>query len=149
MTGSEPLNATLHVASNEIITAPSVYTTATATYVTFRGAGTTCTTGGGGDVTTLKIVPGSPPSLAGSWCATAGSGSTMVTTSDGKSDAIVWVMGAENDDQLHGFDGDTGAAIAFPGQSVKIPNTRRFNAPIAAKGRIFVAADGAVVAFKP
>jgi PQQ-like domain len=140
---------TLHVASNEIISAPVVYTTATATYISVKGNGSLCTSGQGGDLTTLKVVPGSPPSLAGSWCATTGIGSPMVTTSDGHGDAIVWSTGAEGDGHLHGFDGDTGAAIAFPGSNVNIPNMRRYNTPIAAKGRIFVAADNAVVAFKP
>jgi len=36
-----------------------------------------------------------------------------------------------------------------PRSTTAIPGMRRFTPPIAAKGRIFVAADGAVVAFKP
>jgi hypothetical protein len=72
----------------------------------------------------------------------------MVTTTDGHSEAIVWGLGAEGDQMLHGFDGDTGASI-FNGGNVAIPGMRRFNTPIAAKGRIFVASDNAVVAFKP
>lgn len=136
-----------HAASNEIISSPVVYTTLVATYVAFKGNGASCTSGTSGTLTTLKIVPGSPPSLAGSWCATAGSGSPMVTTSDGTNDAIVWVPGAENSNKLQAFDGDTGASITFTGSSLTIPNMRRYNAPIAAKGRIFVAADNALVAF--
>jgi hypothetical protein len=57
--------------------------------------------------------------------------------------------GAEGSTKLEGFDGDTGAPITFPGNGVKIPNMRRYNTPIAAKGKIYVAADNAVVAFKP
>ncbi len=110
----------MHVASDEIISAPALYTTATATYVSFKGNGAVCTGGTSGDLATLKIVPGSPPTLAGSWCATTGSGSPMVTTTDGTSDAIVWSMGAESDDLLHGFDGDTGAVV-FNGGGFKIP----------------------------
>jgi len=71
----------------------------------------------------------------------------MVTTSDGTHDAIVWVPGAEGSNKLQAFDGDTGASITFAGGSVTIPNMRRFNAPIAAKGRIFVAADNLLIAF--
>jgi len=62
-TGQSGSAATLHVTSNEIITAPALYKTPTATYVSFRGNGAGCTSGTG-DLTTLKIVPGSPPSLA-------------------------------------------------------------------------------------
>ncbi len=136
------------VATNQIICAPALYTTPTATYVSYKGNGSLCTGGTSGALSTLKIVPGSPPTLAGSWCAAGGNGSPMVTTTDGTNDAIVWSPGAETDDLLHGFDGDTGAVI-FNGGGVKVPNMRRYNTPIAAKGRIFVAADNTVVAFKP
>jgi hypothetical protein len=135
-------------ATSEIITAAAVYTTATATYLVFKGAGASCTGGGGGDLTTLKIVAGAPPTFAASWCASAGSGSPMVTTTDGHANAIVWVVGADGDDLLKGFDGDSGAVI-FDGGGAAIPKFRRYNTPIAAKGRIFVAADDALVAFKP
>lgn len=143
---SDPL-ATFKAATNEIICAPALYTTSTATYVAYKGAGAKCTTGSGA-VSTLKIVPGSPPTLAGSWCAPGGNSSPMVTTSDGTHDVIVWSPGSESDMLLHGYDGDTGAVV-FGGGGVKIPNMRRYNTPIAAKGRIFVAADFTVVAFKP
>jgi hypothetical protein len=135
------------VTTNEVISAPVLYKTPTATYVSFKGNGAKCTSGSG-DLTTLKIVPGTPPSLAYSWCAAGGTGSPMVTTSDGTNDVIVWVPGADDNNFLHAFDGDTGTAIAFAGSTVQIPKMRRFNAPIAAKGRIFVAADNAVEAFK-
>jgi hypothetical protein len=141
--------ATLRAAVNSIITAPVVYTTAAATYVTFSGNGAFCQDAGGGSVATLKIAPGTPPTLAGAWCGVGGNGSPMVTTSDGHADAIVWQMGGDTDVHLHAFDGDTGAPLEFPGSKVSIPNMRRFNTPIAAKGRIFVAADRAVVAFTP
>ncbi len=144
-TGPAPF-ATLNVAVNEIITAPALYATATATYVSFRANGAFCT-GARGDIATVAIMPGSPPTLAGAWCGVGGSGSPMVTTSDGHADAIVWQMGADGDNHLHAFDGDTGAPLAYPGSQVTIPNMRRYNSPIAAKGRIYVAADGAVVAF--
>jgi len=137
-----------HVTSNVIISAAAVYTTATATYLAFRGNGTMCTGGTSGDLTTVKMMPGSPPKFAGSWCATGGAGSPIVTTTDGQAEAIVWVVSAESNNLLKGFDGDTGAVV-FAGGSSPIPGARRFNAPIAAKGRIYVAADNSVVAFKP
>ena len=70
-----------------------------------------------------------------------------MTTSDGTKDAIVWLTGAEGNGQLQAFDGDTGAAIPFAGSNVSMQNLRHFNSPIAAKGKIYVAADGAVYAF--
>ncbi len=143
-------NATRVVAVTPIITAPALYTTSVATYVTFRANGASCPDGGGGDIATVKITPGTPPTLSGAWCGSSPArGRRWVTTSDGHADAIVWQMGAEGDNHLHAFDGDTGVPLSFPGGSVTIPNMRRFNTPIAAKGRIFVPADGTVVAFKP
>ena len=58
------------------------------------------------------------------------------------------MVGAEGNALLQGFDGDTGDTI-FAGGATPIPGARHFTAPIAAKGRIFVAADNIVVAFKP
>ncbi len=146
--GSGTTTWSFHGATNEIITAPVVYTTPTATYVAFHGNGAACTGGSvAGGLAALKIVPGAPPSVAASWCASAGTGSPMVTTSDGTNDAIVWMPGAESSNKLQAFDGDTGAPITFAGGSVTIANMRRYNAPIAAKGRIFVAADNLLVAF--
>jgi outer membrane protein assembly factor BamB len=144
---SDPLGVA-KVSGGAIISAPVVYSTATATYVATRGNGSACTTGSG-DLLTVKIMPGSPPTIAKSWCAAGGAGSPMVTTSDGHADAIVWTLGAEADGHLHAFDGDTGTAIAFTDAKVNIPGMRKFNTPIAAKGRIFVPVDGGIVAFKP
>jgi outer membrane protein assembly factor BamB len=134
------------VANGEIIGAAAVYTTATATYGVMHAYGKMCASGSG-TLATFKLVPGAPPTIAGGWCAEGGTGAPMVTTSDGHADAIVWILGAEGNGLLNAFDGDTGAAIAYPGSAVAIPGLRRFNTPIAAKGRMYVPADGTVVAF--
>lgn len=142
--------AQLHVASNEIISAPALYTTATATYVVTKGAGSGCASGSG-DLLAVQVVPGSPPTLKHAWCAKAGAGSPIVTTSDGHADAIVWNLGAEGDGFLHAFDGDMGTVISFTDSTKVFSGMRRYNTPIAAKGRIFVPVDGAnggVIAFK-
>jgi hypothetical protein len=69
----------------------------------------------------------------------------MVTTTDGKAEPIVWVVGAEGDGRLRAYDGDTGAAVLAPiAVGAKV---RRFQTPIVAAGRIFVAVDGGVKAF--
>ena len=141
-------SAGLRVSTAGIDTAPAVYTTATATYVALYAAPapTACA---GTDFASWALVPGTPPTLSFAWCAVAGAGSPIATTSDGRSDAIVWQLGVQDDNRLHAFDGDTGAVIHFPGSSVTIPNMRRANAPIVAKGRIYVPADGQIVAFTP
>jgi outer membrane protein assembly factor BamB len=141
--------ATVPVASSEIITAPAVYTTGTGTYVVFKGPGAACP-GAPGDLTAIAIGAAAPPTITTAWCASQqGTGSPMVTTLDGHSGAIVWGVGAEGDERLHGFDGDTGAVLFAGGAAGDdMPaGVSRFATPIAAKGRIFVAATNTVYAF--
>jgi len=72
----------------------------------------------------------------------------MVTTTDGENEAIVWSVGAEGDNRLRGFNGDTGRIVfAGGGPGDVIGLVRRFHSPILADGRIYVAADGVVKAF--
>jgi hypothetical protein len=143
--------AQLHATSNEILNTPALYRTASGTYVAFRGHGATGCPGvtGNSSLVAVKIAPGSPPQLSLAWCAGTGSaGSPIVTTSDGTSNAIVWVGGAEGDQRIHGYDGDTGAVVfAGGGAGDAMGSTSRFITPIVAKGRIFVAANGQLYAF--
>ena len=143
------------VARGAIINAPTTYTTASGTYVVFRIAnqagGIGCPAGQTGDLVAMKIGAAAPPTISVAWCAdNQGQGSPIVTTIDGKADAVVWSVGAEGSKRLHGFDGDTGAVVyAGGGAGDLIPNqARRFNSPIAVNGRIIVAADNALYAFK-
>ena len=69
----------------------------------------------------------------------------MVSTTDGRAEAIVWSIGAEGDDRLHGFDGDTGEVVYS--QRDALGGVRRFQTPILGGGRIFVAVEGGVKAF--
>ncbi|HYS80143.1 MAG TPA: hypothetical protein VEM76_05505 [Anaeromyxobacteraceae bacterium] len=132
------------VARDEIINAAAAYTTSRGTYVVFKGTGASCPSGQGGDLTAVRIAAASPPALATAWCASQnGLGSPMVTTTDGHAEAVVWSLGAEGDGQLRAFDGDTGAEIA----RVAVGAVRRYQTPIAAGGRLYVLADGAVRAF--
>ncbi len=137
------------VATNVIINAAAAYTTSRGTYVVFKGNGCCCPAGQLGDLTAVRIVPGAPPTVRTAWCAQQnGKGSPMVTTTDGHAEAIVWSVGAEGDNRLHGFDGDTGEIVyAGGGSDDVIGLVRRFHTPILAGGRIFVAADGIVKAF--
>jgi hypothetical protein len=95
----------------------------------------------------LKIVAGSPPSMSIAWCgALRGAGSPIVTTTDGRSNPIVWIVGAEGDGRLHGFRGDTGEPL-FSGGKDAMAGLRHFQTLIAADNRLFVAADGRLYAF--
>src|SRR5262249_48816722 len=126
------------------ITAPSAYSTPEGTFVTFTSyGGINCSFFE--NIVTVRINPTSPLTVSPAWCASApGGGSTMVTTIDGFSESIVWVVGAEIDNRLFGFDGDTGALLAV---TEDMGEVWHFMAPIAAKGRIYVAAKDRLYAF--
>jgi len=138
------------VTADEIITAAAAYTTSQGSYVVFRGQGTSCPGGAAGDLTAIRV-NGSPPLFSTAWCATQnGAGAPIATATDGRANAIVWSVGAEGDNRLRGFDGDTGQVLfAGGGPMEAMGNVRRFQTPIVAKGRIFVAADDRIYAFKP
>ncbi len=138
------------VAKNAIRTAPAAYPAPDGMFVAFQGAGTHCPrSASDNDLTVLNIRAGAPPSLLTAWCgALRGAGAPIVTTTDGRSDPIVWIVGAEGDNRLHGFKGDTGEPL-FPGggPAEAMAGVRRFQTVIAAEDRLYVAADGRVYAF--
>jgi hypothetical protein len=138
-------------ASDEIINVSALYHTAMGTYVTLKGGGASCPGNSGGSIVTVKITPGAPPTMTTAWCAGAGPvGSPIETSTDGTSDPIVWVIGAEGDQRLHGYDGDTGAVVYAGGSATDaMASTSRFITPMVAKGRIFVSANDEVYAFTP
>ena len=141
--------AVAKVAKNALIGSAAAYTTKRGTYVTFAGKGILCPDGEAGDIMAVRLIPGAPPSVKTAWCARQnGRGSPIVTTTDGHSEAIVWSVGAEGDNRRHGFDGDTGKVVyAGGGRKDAIGKVRRFQTPIFAGGRIFIAADGTIRAF--
>jgi len=71
-----------------------------------------------------------------------------VTTTDGRSNPIVWVLGAEGDGRLHGYRGDTGEPL-FTGDAPGEPmaGLRHFQTLLAARDRLYVGADGRLYAF--
>jgi hypothetical protein len=71
----------------------------------------------------------------------------VVTTTDGHSNAIVWVLGAEGDNQLHGFRGDTGETL-FTEPHQAMAGLRHFQTLIATEDRLYVVADGSIYAFR-
>src|SRR5438874_4338860 len=97
-----------------------------------------------------KITATNPPTIMFAWSQSqTGRGSPWVTTTDGTNNVIVWVAGVQGDQRLHGYDGDTGAVIyAGGGTNELMTGTRQWNTGIAARGRIYFAADNKVYAFK-
>ena len=78
-------------------------------------------------------------------CSAGRSGAPIVTAADGGSEPTVWAVGAEGDNRLHGFRGDTGEeiyAIAADGCGL-----RPFATILVAAGLFYVAGDRHIFAF--
>jgi len=135
------------VSQSWIITSPAAYRIGDDVFVAFHAPGAHCPQPGRGhDLTVLKMAAGSPPAMATAWCGELrGRGSPIVTTTDGRSNPIVWILGAEGDDRLHAFRGDTGEPIIA---SEPLSGLRRFQTLIATPDRLYVGANGRIYAFK-
>ena len=137
------------VANNSIITGPAVYSTSLLDNVAFTTSSPVGCPGGvsGNSVMMLKLVPAGSAPISVAWCANySGNGSPIITTTDGVSNPLVWVVGAEGDNALHGFNALTGAT-AFNGSGTTMAGLHRFQTLIVAGGRIYVAANGKVYAY--
>jgi hypothetical protein len=126
--------------------APASYTTSSGVHVALSvDAASVCPAGASGRVLmSVLVAPGSPPKPQTMWCVpilgpdVERSASPIATTTDGKSDAIVWVM---NGTKLLGVDGDSGQGV-YNGGTDNCGLVRQWTSPIAVKGRIIVGADG-------
>jgi hypothetical protein len=142
--------AVLRAMNGQIVNAAAAVTTPAATFVTMHGhrnaTGINCPTGSG-DLATIQL---SGTNITMAWCANnGGQGSPIITTTDDQgSEAIVWTAGAEGTNRLHAWDAVTGAVV-FDGGTDTFSAVRRFTSPIAVKGRIVIAGDNKVYAFKP
>jgi outer membrane protein assembly factor BamB len=138
------------LAANPIKGNPATYTTAKGRYVVLRADsdGLMCPAGTSGDLMALLVAPTTPPTFSVAWCAsTGGQGSPIVTTTDGVSDPIVWVVSAQGSNLLLGFDGDTGAVI-FGGGTSAMSEVLRWTSPIVIGSRIYVGATNELYAFE-
>ena len=135
------------VSERSIITSPIAYPVGNDAFVAFQASGTHCP-GPSRDrgITVLRISSGSPPTINTAWCASfSGRGSPIATTTDGHSNPIVWILGAEGDNRLHAFRGDTGEPLYA---SEPLSGLRHFQTLIAIQDRLYVAADGRIYAFR-
>jgi hypothetical protein len=142
--------AKTQVSNGVIINAAAAYTTAKGTtYVVFRGSGSNCPSGQSGGLVALKISAANPPTVSTAWCGgPSGAGSPAVSQSNGSGgDTIVWAVGSDN--KLHGVDGDDGTKVVFAGGSTAMSAVNSIQTPIVANGRIFVASNTQVYAWKP
>jgi PQQ enzyme-like repeat protein len=124
--------------------AAATYRTNQSTYVAFRY--------NGNRLSTFRITATNPPAIINGWTvnrSSGGCGSPFVTSTDGTNNMIVWVVGTDGDQRLHGYEGDTGAVVyAGGGPNELMAGTHMYSTTgIVARGRIYVAGDNKVYAF--
>jgi hypothetical protein len=124
-------------ASNQVFGSMAAYTSNGVTYVVANASGNgTCS----GSMATFTVSATNPPKLGGGWCTGAGgTGSPIVSTSDGTNDYMVWGLNGN----LNAIDGDTGKTLV----SVGVGNYTHWVTPIIAKGAIYVAGNNQVYKF--
>jgi PQQ enzyme repeat len=140
--------ASFHVTDQGFTQAAATYRTNQGTYVACRASKI--------ELSTFRITATSPLTISSGWSVGRnGCGSPFVTSTDGTNNMIVWVVGTETngspgDQRLHGYDGDTGAVVYGGGGANELmAETHTYSTTgIAARGRIYVAGDNKVYAFK-
>jgi hypothetical protein len=145
-----------------IHTVPAAYTTAAGTHVIFStDSGALCPSGmpNGEVVMSVLLSPGAPVAPRTLWCAAlvssnptsrtglAGPPAPIATTTDGRSEPVVWFM---SNSKLVGVDGESGLVIFNGGpDGDACTNVREWTSPIAVKGRIIVGGDGHLCSWSP
>jgi hypothetical protein len=131
------------ISTGPIITAPAIVPTADGALLAWTGR-SFCSGSSGAVVSVQRITAGPPLQTSTAWCVPLfGRAAPIATTTDGTAEAIVWAVGAEGDGRVHAFDALTGQTL-FDGGQVEMS---RFNAPIVAKGRLYVAGNNGAYAF--
>jgi hypothetical protein len=139
------------VARERIITAPATYPGPDGSaMVAFQGLASECPeTVTDPRLTVLKLSAVPSPSITIAWCGSLnGAGSPIVTTTDGSSDPIVWITGAEGDERLHAFRADDGEEL-LKGQQPEMNGLQHFGTIVATRNRLYIPADGRIYAFTP
>ncbi len=138
----------IEVSASRIISAPAVFPAPDdGELVVFPASALSCPAAAPGPaIGALEIRAIPRPEISLRWCSPLdGSGTPIVTTTDGRSNPIVWIVGAEGDNRLHGFEGDNGKPIVTV-ESV-LEGLRHFAPIVASRDRLFVPADDRIYAF--
>ncbi len=139
-----------------MIQAHAMYPTPTGMFAAFRSSQVPMACAGGmmpgampstvpgtGNFAALKVTAGTPPKLSLAWCAEGnGTGSPIVTSPDGMTDSVVWFFAGG---KLNAVNGETGVTLFR--ESMSVGTVDKYQTPIVAKGRLFVAASDAVYAY--
>jgi hypothetical protein len=100
----------------------------------------------GTSITMLNIAASGSPLISEAWCQSFnGGGAPIITTTDGTTNPIVWVVGAEGDDLLHGYNAMNGDVV-YTGTRT-MTGLHHFQTIIAANRHFYIGADNTVYAF--
>ena len=133
------------VSTGGIRSAPAIYHAASGVMVAFSSRGSTqCPRT---NITMLNIAAGGVSPITFAWCQKYGGfGAPIVTTTDGTANPIVWAVGAEGNNLLHGFNALTGAVV-FTDPGPKMAGLHHFATILATERRFYIAADDTVYAY--
>ena len=140
--------AVRRAADSAIITSATTYPVGGAALVAYRARAAACPNGRYvSGIAALAVTPDGK--LSSAWCSPMnGAGAPIVTTTDGIANPIVWAVGAEGDDRLHAYRGDTGEEIHLgAGAASRMGGLRHFATVLVAAGRMYLAGDDRVFAF--
>jgi len=137
--------AVVPVSTGAIRTAPAIYATPGGAMVAFASRHSTqCPRK---NITMLNVAPSGTTPVTFAWCAEfGGAGAPIITTTDGAANPIVWVVGAEEDNLLHGFNALTGAPV-FSDPGPAMAGLHHFATILATEHRFYVGADNTVYAY--
>lgn len=140
--------AVAQVSAQGVFAAAAAYPLGDSIYVAFPATGTACPNMAyRHGLAVLAVHAGNPPTLSTAWCAQViGLGAPIVTTTDGHSNPIVWDLGAEGDNRLHAFRGDTGEVL-FSGPLHSLAGLHRYQTIIATPDHLYMGGDGTIYAF--
>jgi hypothetical protein len=134
-------------ARRPIITSVAAWSARDGARVAYQARGTTCPDSS--HESGIAALAVTADAIRPAWCAPMdGAGAPIVTTTDDTASPIVWAIGAEGDDRLHGFRGDTGEAVyAGAGAGNGMDRLRHFVTILVAAGRFYIAGDGRIYSF--
>ncbi|MBV8525573.1 MAG: PQQ-binding-like beta-propeller repeat protein [Acetobacteraceae bacterium] len=136
-------------ADDRIITSPAAYPVSGRIFVAFQSRAALCPGGGTGGLAAVAISGTPEPGITTAWCAALnGRGAPVVTTTNGKTEPIVWVAGAMGDERLHAFRGDSGQELLPARADLSIAGAAPFATILAAEDALYVAGDARLYAFR-
>ncbi len=136
--GGELANA--HITEMRAIASPAVWSAGGGVLVALEVDGANCPPDAPGKgLLVLKIRADPAPAIDTLWCnkVVSVAGAPIVTTTDGRSDPIVFALGSQGEGRLYAYRSDTGELLAPP---QRLTGTIKFQTLIAADGRLYVAA---------